>query len=88
MPEADENKGKQTKNSMTVIDLTTIEGNGDFACPTCGTTISPEDESEEVYIIVDEKVNGEVLEELIIQCNTCSTQIKLVGFPALDMTEQ
>ncbi|MFA5364159.1 MAG: hypothetical protein WC325_03145 [Candidatus Bathyarchaeia archaeon] len=89
MPEADATKGKQTKNSMTVIDLTKIEGNGDFVCPTCGVTISPEDESEDVYVIVEEKVNGEILEELIIQCNACSTQIKLVGFPVLDnITEQ
>lgn len=86
MPDASAQKGKQA--TLTVLDLTKIEGNGDFPCPSCGVIISPEDESEEVYTIIDEKVNGEVLEELVIQCNTCSCQIRLVGFPALDMGEQ
>jgi predicted RNA-binding Zn-ribbon protein involved in translation (DUF1610 family) len=34
------------------VDLTKIEGNGDFPCPKCGAIISPDDESEEVYTIV------------------------------------
>ena len=76
---------KKTKSSITVLDLTKIEGDGDFSCPSCGIVISPEDESDDVYTILEEKVNGEVLEELLIQCNTCSCQIRLVGFPALDM---
>ena len=67
------------------IDLTQIEGNGDFQCPTCGVTISPEDETENVYIIIDEKIEGEDLEELTIQCNKCSTKIRLTGFPSLEI---
>lgn len=86
MPDSSAQKGKQT--AITELDLTKIDGNGDFPCPSCGVTISPEDESEEVYTIIDEKVNGEILEELIIQCNTCSCRIRLVGFPALDMPEE
>ena len=76
---------KKTKSSITVLDLTKIEGDGDFSCPSCGVVISPEDESEEVYTILEEKVNGDDLEELLIKCNTCSCKIRLVGFPALDM---
>jgi len=88
LPEAAAQKGKQVKKSaITVLDLTQIEGNGDISCPSCGVTISPEDESEDVYTIIEEKVNGEVLEELVIQCNTCSSKICLTGFPALDMGE-
>ena len=88
MNEAPRKNGKKTEqNEITVIDLTKIEGNGDFSCPTCGVTISPEDESEEVYIIVDEKVKDDALEELTIQCNACSCKIRLIGFPALHMNE-
>ena len=67
------------------VDLTEIQGEGDFPCPGCGVVISPEDETEEVYVIVDTKVNGEELEELVIQCNRCKSKIRLVGFNVPDM---
>lgn len=86
MSDSGAQKEKQTK--ITELDLTKIEGNGDFPCPSCGIIISPEDETEEVYTIIDEKVNDEVLEELIIQCNTCSRRIRLIGFPNFDIGEQ
>jgi hypothetical protein len=86
VPDLGAQKAKQTK--ITELDLTKIEGNGDFPCPSCGIIISPEDESEEIYTIIDEKVNGEILEELIIQCNTCSSKIRLIGFPAFEIGEQ
>ena len=86
LPEAAAQKGKQTKQMIvTELDLTKIEGNGDFPCPTCGVTISPEDESENVYVILEEKVTDDVLEELVIQCNNCSCRIRLTGFSALDV---
>ena len=69
---------------VTELDLTKIDGNGDFPCPKCGTMISPEDESEEVYTIIKEKVKNDILEELVIQCNKCSCQIRLTGFSVLD----
>ncbi|PVX26440.1 MAG: hypothetical protein CW691_01475 [Candidatus Bathyarchaeum sp.] len=62
------------------LDLAELQGEGDFPCPGCGTVISPEDETEAVYIILDTKVNGENLEELVIQCNRCKSKICLVGF--------
>ena len=67
------------------LDLTKIEGDGDFPCPNCGVKISPEDETEDVYTIIKEKVRNNILDELVIQCNACSAQIRLTGFPALDM---
>ncbi len=76
---------KNRQGPINELDLTKIDGNGDFPCPKCGITISPEDESEDVYIILEEKVNGEALEELTIQCNKCGCQIRLTGFPALEM---
>ena len=71
---------KQENQQMFTIDLATIEGDGDFPCPRCGVTISPEDETENTYTIVDTKVNGEALEELTIQCNKCRSKIRLIGF--------
>ncbi|MBN1784386.1 MAG: hypothetical protein JW815_01420 [Candidatus Bathyarchaeota archaeon] len=76
---------KNKQGPVNELDLTKIDGNGDFPCPKCGITISPEDESEDVYIIVEEKVNNDALEELVIQCNKCGCQIRLTGFPALEM---
>lgn len=69
-----------------VVDLTKIKGEGEFLCPSCGVVISPEDETEEVYRILETKVKGESLEELMIVCNKCGSKIRLVGFltPELD----
>lgn len=64
------------------IDLTKIEGAGDFPCPNCGVIISPEDESERVYKIVKTKVRNGSLQELTILCNGCGSKIRLVGFLA------
>ena len=62
------------------LDLTKIDGKGDFLCPQCGTKISPDDESEESYSILEAKVNSHILEEVTICCNTCASQIRLTGF--------
>ena len=71
------------------VDLTKIKGEGDFPCPSCGVVISPEYETEDVYSILETKVKGESLEELVIQCNKCGSKIRLVGFltPELDNPE-
>ena len=63
-----------------VVDLTKIRGEGEFPCPKCGVVVSPEDETEDVYRILETKVKGQSLEELVIQCNKCSSKIHLVGF--------
>ena len=65
------------------IDLNELQGEGDFPCPCCGTIISPEDETEEVYVILDTKVTNDELEELEIQCNKCKSKIRLVGFGSI-----
>jgi hypothetical protein len=86
LAEAATQKGKNAKRVLvTELDLTKIDGNGDFACPKCGVTISPEDETEDVYIILEEKVKDDVLEEMLIQCNKCGCRIRLTGFSVLDM---
>jgi predicted RNA-binding Zn-ribbon protein involved in translation (DUF1610 family) len=86
MPEAATKKRKNPKHTLiTELDLTKIDGNGDFPCPACGVTISPEDESEDVYVILEEKVTDCVLEEMVIKCNKCSARIRLIGFSDLDI---
>jgi hypothetical protein len=73
---------KQT--NVHKLDLTKIDGNGDFQCPRCGIVISPEDPSEEKYSILEPKVNGNGLEEVVILCNSCGSHIHLTGFSILE----
>ena len=73
-------KNTEKKVVAFTIDLSKIDGDGSFPCPKCGTVISPEDESEEVYKIVDTKVINEELVELVIVCNNCESSIRLAGF--------
>jgi phage terminase large subunit GpA-like protein len=77
---------KQTH--VYTIDLNKITGNGEFPCPCCGTTMSPDDDTEETYQILEPIVNSHGLEQLIIRCNKCSTQIHLTGFSFLQKTTQ
>ncbi|MCX8150582.1 MAG: hypothetical protein N3D85_03660 [Candidatus Bathyarchaeota archaeon] len=71
---------KNRVQSIYTIDLTQIEGDGSFPCPRCGALISPEDETEEVYTIVETKVANDELLELIISCCTCGTTLRVTGF--------
>ena len=66
------------------IDLTKIDGNGDFPCPKCGSIISPNETKEETYSILEPKVNSHGLEELVISCKMCEAHIHLTGFSLLD----
>jgi len=65
---------------VCTIDLAKLEGEGDFLCPNCGTLISPDDETEDVYSVLETKVRNDMLENLLIQCNNCSNEILLTGF--------
>jgi len=73
-------KADVKKGMMYTVDLTKIDGDGAFPCPKCGTIISPDDETDENYQIVDTKVENDELAELILTCNKCGSTIKLVGF--------
>jgi hypothetical protein len=73
-------KTVMNKKVQHAIDLTKIDGDGAFPCPNCAVLISPEDETEEVYKIVNTKVNNNELVELTIRCNNCKTIMKLTGF--------
>jgi predicted RNA-binding Zn-ribbon protein involved in translation (DUF1610 family) len=65
------------------FDLARIQGNGDVHCPKCGVTLSPDDETEDNYCILEAKVRDNNLNEIIIQCQRCRTVIRLTGFSLL-----
>ncbi len=71
---------QQYKDQEYTVNLLTIEGNGSFACPKCGMTLSPDDESEKNYTIANTKVVNNELVELIVACGKCGTTITLTGF--------
>jgi hypothetical protein len=74
-------KKTEVKKSMGyIVDLTKIDGDGAFPCPKCGTVISPDDETDSNYQIVNTKVKNDELTELIVLCKRCQTTIKLTGF--------
>jgi predicted RNA-binding Zn-ribbon protein involved in translation (DUF1610 family) len=62
------------------VDLTKIDGDGAFSCPKCGAMISPDDETENTYHIVETRVKKDELEALILTCNSCGSTIRLTGF--------
>jgi hypothetical protein len=68
------------------VDLTMISGNGDFPCPRCANLISPDDNTEKTYTIIEPKVNDQGLIEIVIRCNKCESFIHLTGFAFLQKT--
>lgn len=62
------------------IDITKIHGDGEFPCPECNVLIVPDDETEEIYRIVQTVIKNGELEELVLQCKSCGAKIRLVGF--------
>lgn len=75
------NRAPCKRSTIYTIDLLSIEGDGSFPCPKCGVIISPDDETDEIYQIVDTMVEGDRLSELTLKCNRCGSVIRLVGFP-------
>lgn len=67
------------------IDLTKLGEQGDFLCPSCKIHISPDDETEKVYTILEPEVKNNKLESLLIRCNNCTKQMLLTGFSVYDI---
>jgi predicted RNA-binding Zn-ribbon protein involved in translation (DUF1610 family) len=65
------------------VNLTKIDGSGDFSCPQCGAIISPDECTEKTYAILGTKVNKQGLEELVLRCKKCESQLHLTGFSLL-----
>jgi len=71
-------------STVYVVDLTKIDGDGDFLCPNCGAVISPDDETETTYVIQEVQMKqNEKLEELVIKCINCKSIIHITGFTSL-----
>jgi len=62
------------------LDLTKIDGSGEFSCPKCGNMISPDDCTERAYSILEANVSNQGLEEILIRCNNCESELRLTGF--------
>jgi predicted RNA-binding Zn-ribbon protein involved in translation (DUF1610 family) len=75
-------KSISKKSLIYTVNLAEIDGDGSFPCPKCAAVISPEDETEESYKIVDTKIVNDELVELVIMCSSCGSNIKLTGFQA------
>jgi len=63
-----------------VIDLSKIEGEGDFSCPKCRVTISPDDDSGMTYDLLKSVEQDGLLEKVTIKCKTCRSTIKIEDF--------
>lgn len=64
------------------IDLSELEGGGDFVCPRCRMHISPDDITEKAYNVVGTELNikGDELKALAVKCLGCDAVIKFEGF--------
>jgi hypothetical protein len=74
-------KKQQEKKCEHTINLANVDSeDGSFACPCCGVSISPDDETEDSYEIMDTKVVDDELAELDIACGKCGCLVKVTGF--------
>jgi hypothetical protein len=65
--------------NMFSVNLSEIEGVGDFPCPKCSTVFSPDDLTKDVYTILSLKKNDNKPTSMVIQCNQCKSIINLNG---------
>jgi DNA-directed RNA polymerase subunit RPC12/RpoP len=72
------------KSESFVVDLSKTKRSGEFKCPKCGGKISPDDQSEDAYTVLETVMKGEYLEKLILQCNKCGSKIHLTGLNILE----
>jgi transcription elongation factor Elf1 len=79
----EENKGGTLMGHFT-INLTEIEGDGEFSCPRCKEIISPDDDSGKVYDVLKTEENEGLLKKVTIKCGTCGSIIQLEGFDLLE----
>jgi predicted RNA-binding Zn-ribbon protein involved in translation (DUF1610 family) len=67
------------QNAQYTVDFTQLEDDGSFACPKCGAIISPDDDTEETYRVLETEVQNNELAALTIECGTCRSIIRLTG---------
>jgi len=66
-----------------VINLTETEGDGEFSCPKCKETISPDDDSGKTYDVLNVEEEDGLPKKVTIECKKCGSVINLFGFEAL-----
>lgn len=70
--------------SLQTINLKIADKEGNFPCPNCGSVISPDDESEKVYSVLDTTLDDEGnLDQMVIRCKVCKKKFTLEGFDIL-----
>lgn len=62
------------------VDVAKTNRKGAFSCPSCGDIISPSDRSEKTYSILEAKIGDAGLDEIVICCKRCESEIYLTGF--------
>jgi hypothetical protein len=76
-------KQRTTQIKAYKLDVSQTSRDGSFRCPCCGAKISPDDHSEATYTLLDTKLKGSNLDELVIGCKSCLSTIHLCGFLGL-----
>jgi len=69
--------------TVKIIGLSDLDDTASFHCPNCGSRISPDDETEDVYSIIDHISDGN-LQAVMISCQ-CSQQVVLDLTPSIPM---
>jgi hypothetical protein len=71
------------------IDISKIDGEGEFMCPRCKEILSPEDPVGFTYEILDSNLSEDgTLKEASIQCVKCGSIIRLHGFELLSKSKE
>ena len=68
--------------TINLSNVKKISDDGSFHCPICNNLISPDDDTEESYEILDVKLSDDkdyVLREITLLCVKCKTKIKLLN---------
>ena len=70
------------------LDISKTGMDGAFLCPSCGIKISPDDRSDDNYIIQDTVMKNNEMDEVIIYCKRCLSVIQLSGFSEISKRSQ
>ncbi|MCW3999407.1 MAG: hypothetical protein NWE93_04125 [Candidatus Bathyarchaeota archaeon] len=68
------------------INITQTTPSGTLLCPGCGAKISPDDHSEETYMIWEVNTHGDKLAELVLYCKRCTSFIHLTDLDKIQST--
>ena len=73
-------KQKTIQSKEYLLDISQTDVNGAFLCPHCGSRISPDDRSEDNYVVYDTMMADNNLNEVVICCSGCLSFTHLTGF--------